>query len=81
MKLKFVYWFSFYNLNSPTVRYRGKYPLGYLRTNYGIDSYFITPGYNPFDLLKFLRAYFSALFFTKKDFKVPAPGILLKKRR
>ena len=67
MKLKFVYWFAYYNLNSPSVRYRGKYPLIYLKNNYGINSYFIIPGYKLKNIFQFFRAYFSALFFRKSN--------------
>ena len=31
MRLNHVYWFSYYNLESPSVRYRGKYALKNLR--------------------------------------------------
>lgn len=62
--MKFIYWFAYYNTASPSVRYRGQYPLEYLKGK-GIDSYFITPGYHPVNIFRFLRAYISALFFTK----------------
>jgi len=64
-EIKFIYWFAYYNLDSPSVRYRGKYPLEYLKDNYNINSYFITPSYRPIKILKFLKAYFSALLFRK----------------
>ena len=67
MKLKFVYWFAYYNLDSPSVRYRGKYPLDYLKSNYGIDSCFIYPSYQPKKIFQFIKAYFSALLFRKND--------------
>ncbi|MGE0636183.1 MAG: hypothetical protein AB7G44_09430 [Bacteroidia bacterium] len=67
MKPKFIYWFTFYNLASPTVRYRGQYPLAFLKANYNIDSYFVYPGYSPSNILAFIKAYCSALFFPKKD--------------
>lgn len=63
----FVYWFAFYNPDSPSVRYRGQYPLEYLRKSEGIESYFVYPGYKFAVILNFLRAYFSALLFRKKD--------------
>ncbi len=66
MKLKFIYWFAYYNLDSPSVRYRGYYPLNYLKANFGINSCFITPSYKPKKVLRFLIAYFSALFFRKQ---------------
>lgn len=67
MKLKFIYWFAFYNINSPTVRYRGSFPITFFKENYNIDSYLILPGYQPLTIVKFIRAYLSALFFRKKD--------------
>src|SRR5438874_10982630 len=69
-KLKFVYWFAFYNLNSPTVRYRGKYVVDFLKKNYGINSYLILPSHRLSTILFFIRAYFSALLF-------PSPGSLI----
>ena len=67
MKLKFVYYFSFYNISSPTVRYRGKFPLDFLAKNYFIQSYLILPSYKLPTILLFIKAYFSALVFPKKD--------------
>ncbi|MCG3164726.1 MAG: hypothetical protein POELPBGB_00485 [Bacteroidia bacterium] len=67
MKPAFIYWFTFYNLASPTVRYRGQYPLEFLKKNYGIDSYFVYPGYRFANIWLFMKAYFSALLFPKKD--------------
>jgi glycosyltransferase involved in cell wall biosynthesis len=64
---KFIYWFAYYNLDSPSVRYRGKYPLEYLKNHCDIKSYFITPSYKPNKILHFLRAYFSALLFRKSN--------------
>lgn len=62
---KFIYWFAYYNLDSPSVRYRGKYPLGYLKEHYNVDSYLVIPGYSLNKILYFLRAYLSALLFCK----------------
>ncbi|MCD6018192.1 MAG: glycosyl transferase group 1 [Bacteroidetes bacterium] len=64
-ELKFIYWFAHYNLVSPSVRYRGKYALDFLREHSLIESYFIYPSYKPLRILFFVRAYFSALFFKK----------------
>ena len=64
---KFIYLFAYYNLHSPSVRYRWKYPLDFLKSKYGINSYFITPSYRSTKVLKFLKAYFSALFFRKEN--------------
>jgi len=63
----FIYWFAFYNPDSPSVRYRGKYPLEYLRKTQGIGSCFVYPGYRISVILKFLCAYLSALFFRRKN--------------
>ncbi len=64
---KFIYWFAHYNLDSPSVRYRGKYPLEYLESRYNIKSYFIIPSYRPDKMLLFIRAFFSALLFRKPN--------------
>jgi glycosyltransferase involved in cell wall biosynthesis len=66
-KLKYIYWFAYYNTQSPSVRYRGLYPLQYLEKEHGIRSAFIVPGYHPAAILRFIIAYCSALFFRKKD--------------
>jgi len=49
------------------VRYRGKYPLEFVKVNYGVNSYFVTPSYKPTKVLLFLKAYFSALLFRKPN--------------
>ncbi len=67
MKLKFVYWFAYYNLDSPSVRYRGQYPMGFLKDHYHINSYFVYPSYKLNNVLLFTKAYFSALFFRKPN--------------
>ena len=66
-KFKFVYWFAHYNLESPSVRYRGKYPLDFLKDICGIGSHFVMPGYMPATIFRFVRAYLSALLFRKPD--------------
>ena len=65
--IKFIYWFAHYNLNSPSVRYRGKYPLDFFKTKFSINNYFVIPSYTPKGIYYFLRAYSSALFFRKKN--------------
>ncbi len=65
--LKFVYWFAYYNLDSPSVRYRGQYPMEFLKNNYDINSYFVYPSYKPNNVLLFTKAFFSALFFRKPN--------------
>lgn len=65
--IKYIYWFAFYNDDSPSVRYRGKYPLEFFEKNHGVKSTFITPGYHPKKVLAFIWSYCSALFFCKKS--------------
>ena len=65
--LKFIYWFAYYNLESPSVRYRAKFPLDYLKDKYGLSYFFVTPSYKPRKILHFLKVYWSALFFRKRN--------------
>jgi glycosyltransferase involved in cell wall biosynthesis len=64
-KIKFIYWFAYHDLFASSVRYRAKYPLDFAREKLGIKSYLVVPGYSPARMLKFLKAYFSALLFRK----------------
>lgn len=66
-KLNYIYWFAYYNTDSPSVRYRGYYPLQHLEKMHGIRSAFIVPGYHPKAILRFAVAYSSALFFRRKN--------------
>jgi glycosyltransferase involved in cell wall biosynthesis len=66
-KIKYIYWFTYYNLESPSVRYRAKYPLDFAKEQLDIPSKLVIPGYSPKRLLAFLRAYSSALLSPKKD--------------
>lgn len=66
-EFKHIYWFSYYNEDSPSVRYRGKYILDYFQNTYNGKYSFVTPGYHPKKLVRFLRVYCSALFVRKKD--------------
>lgn len=66
-KLSFIYWFAYYNFDSPSVRYRAKYPLDYFEKKHGISYYLVVPGYAPARIIKFIAAYFSALFLPKKN--------------
>jgi hypothetical protein len=66
-KIEFIYWFAYYNLDSPSVRYRAKYPLDFFKEEKGIDSYLVVPSYSISGILLFLKAYLSALFFRKRN--------------
>ncbi len=63
--LKFVYWFAYYNLSSPSVRYRGLYALQFLKREYGINSCFIIPRYSPSGIFAFIKVFLSALIFRR----------------
>ncbi|MBA3648304.1 MAG: glycosyltransferase [Chitinophagales bacterium] len=65
--IEFIYWFAYYNLDSPSVRYRAKYPLEYFKDKLNVSSYLVIPGYSVKRIYLFLRAYFSALFFRKPN--------------
>lgn len=66
-KIECIYWFAHYNLRSPSVRYRAKYPLEFFETNKNIKSYFVIPSYKPYRIYYFLKVYIAALFFRKKN--------------
>ena len=63
--LKFVYWFAYYNLSSPSVRYRGLYALQFLKKEYGINSCFVIPSYSPSGIFAFIKVFLSALIFRR----------------
>ncbi len=65
--IKFIYWFAYYNLDSPSVRYRGFYPLNFAKDQFSIPNYFVYPKYSLRHIIKFAQAYFSALFFRKEN--------------
>ncbi len=66
-KIEFIYWFAYFNLDSPSVRYRAKYPLDFFKENKSVGNYFIVPSYRPKGIYLFLKAYLSALFFRKPN--------------
>ncbi len=66
-EITFIYWFAFYNEDSPSVRYRAKYPLQFFREQYNVESSLIIPGYHPKRMFIFIKNYISALLFRKKD--------------
>ncbi len=54
-------------MDSPSVRYRAKYPLDFFKEKKGIDSYLVVPSYSISGILLFLKAYLSALLFRKRN--------------
>lgn len=67
MEIKHIYWFSYFNLKEPSVRYRAKYPLQYVKENHNISYSIVFPGYDFKNFSNFLLTLFSALFFRKKN--------------
>jgi glycosyltransferase involved in cell wall biosynthesis len=65
MKLSHIYWFTNYNLSSPSGRYRAKYPLEMLAGR-GIGSTLVYPGYALKNIIYFTLVFFTILFFRKK---------------
>ena len=65
--IRHIYWFSYYNLDEPSVRYRARFPLEELQARWGISYALIIPGYDLKNLIAFFLQYFGVLFFRKKD--------------
>lgn len=57
-----IFWFSYYDLRSPSVRYRGKLPLEYLENNFPVKTHFYIPTRTPVGILQFLKVFCLALF-------------------
>lgn len=67
MEIKHIYWFSYYNLDEPSVRYRAKYVLNKLSNDFGIKYDLIIPSYKPSRIIHFLFIFFQVLLFRKKS--------------
>ena len=67
MTIKHIYWFAPYNLTCPSTRYRGKLPLKLLEQEYQVTNDFIYPQRNWRGILRFLKTFFTVLFFRKED--------------
>ncbi len=65
MNIRHIYWFAYYNISEPSVRYRGLYALRELEKKYGITYTIIYPGYSFENIAHFIRNYFSILFFRR----------------
>lgn len=62
-----IYWFAFYNEQSPSVRYRAAYPLKYFKEKFGVGYSLVIPGYSLQNMLHFARVYLGVLFFRKRN--------------
>lgn len=67
MEIKHIYWFAYFNLKEPSVRYRAKFPLQQLKDKYDITFSLVYPGYDFQNLSNFLLTFFSALLFRKSN--------------
>ena len=66
MKIKHIYFFSSYNQNGISSRYRGIYVLDELYKKYGITSTFLFPSYKLKAVINFVLAYLKVLLFFQK---------------
>lgn len=67
MEIKHIYWFAYFNLDEPSVRYRAAFPLESLQEKHGITFSFIYPAYNFYTIAKFIGIVLSILFFRKRN--------------
>jgi glycosyltransferase involved in cell wall biosynthesis len=66
-QIEHIYWFAYFNLDSPSVRYRAQYPLDFAKEKLGISSSLVIPGYSLNSLLNFIKSYLSVLILPKKN--------------
>ncbi len=66
MRLKHIYFFSNFNINGISTRYRGVYVLKELAQKHGISNTFIHPGYRPFEIVNFISCYLKVLLTRRK---------------
>jgi glycosyltransferase involved in cell wall biosynthesis len=62
-----IYWFAYYNTDSPSTRYRGRYVLQHLKAAHGVSYDLVVPGYGWRNVLHFVRVYAEALLFRKRN--------------
>jgi len=65
MEIKHIYWFAYFNLDEPSVRYRAKFPLQQLKEKHGITFSIVYPGYDFKNLTNFILTFFTVLLFRK----------------
>jgi len=65
--MEHIYFFSYYNVNGISTRYRGLYILESLFKNHAISSTFIYPGVKPVELLTFIKSYLEVVLFRRKN--------------
>ncbi len=67
MKTSHIYWFAYYDMQEPSVRYRAKYALETMEKQYGISYDLVIPSYRPVNVLRFVWVYLTILFNRKKE--------------
>ncbi|PCJ25836.1 MAG: hypothetical protein COA97_07085 [Flavobacteriales bacterium] len=67
MQLTHIYFFSWFNANSVSTRYRGLYFLEELKQSKGISYTFVYPGYKLKELFRFTIAFLEIMLFRKKN--------------
>lgn len=67
MKTTHIYWFAYFGLQEPSVRYRAHYALAAMHQQYGITYDLVLPSYRPKHILQFIKVYGSVMFNRKKD--------------
>lgn len=67
MEVKHIYWFAYFNLNEPSVRYRAKFPLQHLLLHHGVTFNIVYPGYDVKSLCNFIAVFLSALLFRRRN--------------
>jgi glycosyltransferase involved in cell wall biosynthesis len=67
MEIKHIYWFAYFNLDEPSVRYRAKFPLQQLKKKHGITFSIVYPSYDFKNLCNFILTFFNALLFRKNN--------------
>ena len=67
MNIKHIYYFSRYNIQGISTRYRGLYILKEIKKNNGINYSFIYPSYQPKIIIQFLKIFLEILFARKQN--------------
>lgn len=66
-KIKHIYWFAYYNLDEPSVRYRALYALQQLEREHQITYDLVFPSYQLPAMLHFFRVYLAVLLGSRKQ--------------
>lgn len=67
MKTRHIYWFAYFDMQEPSVRYRAKYALEAIEQQYGITYDLVIPSYRPVNVLRFAWVYLSVLLNRRKE--------------